>query len=408
VTLWRNKRGGRAALCGWLAGLMGLVMAGMAPDAVAAAAAPGTPPAVALKPPAVAARAAILVAARSGQVLAQYNAHRKLPMASVTKLMTLVLAFRAVDRGRVKLSDWVPVTHEAYKTEGSQIWLEPGELLTLRQMLTAIAVGSANDASVAVAQFLAGSTDAFVAEMNREADRLGMSDTHFDNPHGLPSLNHHSSAADLARLAEAAVRLPGLLKLTSQWQDRTIRNGKGGKLWLVNQNRLLRTYPGTDGLKTGYTSAAGFCLVATTLRSHTRLIAVILGAPSSSARFKDATSWLSWGFSHFRTVEAMTRGREFGVVRVHRGRLSRVRVVASRGVWATVPLGSKDPTITSRIAASVEAPVRADQTLGEAVVKWPDGRVDRVKLVAGRAVPAVGVPELFWRFFRSLVAAGVA
>lgn len=381
-----------------LATLAGCAALAVGPLASVARAAPAAPAATA--------RAAILVDGQTGQVLASQNAHRPLPMASVTKLMTLVLAFQAIAQGQARLSDWVPVSEEAYRTEGSQIWLEPGERLTLRQMLTAIAVGSANDASVAVAQFLSGSTAAFVAQMNREAARLHMTQTHFDNPHGLPSLQHYSTAADLARLAVAAVNTPGLLAVTSAWQNRTIRNGKGGTLWLVNQNRLLRIYPGTDGLKTGYTHAAGFCLVATTLRHDTRLIAVILGAPSSAARFSDATALLSWGFSHFESVAVVHAGQAMGVVAVHRGQVRHVRAVAARRVVLTRPRGTSAARVEVALPRAVEAPVQAGQQLGVARIATVDGVRTQVALVAAAGVRAVGVPELFWRFFRTMLTVG--
>lgn len=384
----------------WAAAAVGCLVLASGPLVGAAA-----PPV--LPPPAVSARASVLIDGRTGQVLASTHPDRELPMASVTKLMTLVLAFRAIQRGQARLSDWVPVSEEAYRTGGSQIWLEPGERLTLHQMLTAIAVGSANDASVAVAQFLAGSTAAFVARMNREAARLGMRHTHFDNPHGLPSLQHYSTAADLARLAMAAVRMPGLLAVTSAWQNRTLRNGKGGTLWLVNQNRLLRTYPGTDGLKTGYTSAARFCLVATTLRQGTRLIAVVLGAPTSRERFRDATALMSWGFSHFQSVPVVRARARMGMVRVARGRVQQVWAVAPRGLWLTEARGAPPAKIQVILPRIVEAPVRAGQRLGSAVVRPADGHPQVVPLVAATAVSAVELPELFWRFFRTIVAVGV-
>ena len=385
---------------------MGRILAALAGCGVLAAGplagvARATPPA-----PATEARAAILVDGQTGQVLSAYRADRRLPMASVTKLMTLVLAFRSIAQGRARLSDWVPVSEEAYRTEGSQIWLEPGERLTLAQMLTAIAVGSANDASVAVAQFLSGSTAAFVERMNREAARLNMAGTHFDNPHGLPSLQHYSTAADLARLAVAAVNTPGLLRVTSHWQNRTIRNGRGGTLWLVNPNRLLRTYPGTDGLKTGYTRAAGFCLVATTLRQGTRLIAVILGASTSRARFSGAAALLSWGFSHFQSVTVVRAGQAIGAVQVRRGRASQVLAVVSRRVVLTRPRGAAGVRVQLSLPRTVVAPVAMGQRLGVATITTADGVRSQVPLVAAAGVPAVAVPELFWRFFRALLTMG--
>jgi D-alanyl-D-alanine carboxypeptidase (penicillin-binding protein 5/6) len=357
--------------------------------------------------PVVTARAAILMDARTGQVLFERDADKPLPVASLTKLMTLVLAFRAIQRGRAHLDDLVPVSEAAYRTEGSQIWLEPGERLPLRQMLTAIAVGSANDAAVAVAEYLAGSTDRFVAAMNAEAAQLGMRHTHFANPHGLSAPDHYSTARDMALLARVAVRMPALLALTRQWQDRSIRNGRGGTLWLVNHNRLLRTYPGVDGLKTGYTRQAGYCLVATARRGSTRLIAVVLGAPTSAARFDSAANLLTWGFGRFRTVTLVERGAVVGRVRVLRGRAEYVDAVAGRAAAVTV-LRSHTPQVTQTVAlpTAVGAPVRAGQALGSLTVR-EEGRVLAVvPLVAGQAVRGIAWPELVWRYFWQMVSVG--
>lgn len=353
----------------------------------------------------VVAPSAIVIDATTGQVLFSKNADEKRPMASVTKLMTLMLALQAVAHDKVRLSDWVPVSMEAYKTQGSQIWLEPGEHLTLNQMLTAIAVGSANDASAAVAEFLSGSTAAFVNRMNREAARLGLAHTHFENPHGLPALNHYSTAADLARLAMAAVKTPKLLSYTSRFEDKTIRNGKGGTLWLINQNRLLRTFAGADGLKTGYTNAAGFCLVATARRDGTRLIAVVLGDPTSKDRFEDATTLLNWGFAHFRTAYPVAPGRVLGPVLVRHGHRATVPVAPARTVAVTLARGREQALTTEiRLPASVDAPVRQGQVLGSLIVRQ-DGKVlAEVPLRASVTVRAVSLPELVFRYFLRLVA----
>jgi D-alanyl-D-alanine carboxypeptidase (penicillin-binding protein 5/6) len=363
-------------------------------------AAPGPTPV-----PPIAAPAAIVVDATTGQTLWAKNPDAERPIASVTKLMTLLLAVRAIERGKARWNDLVPVSLAAYRTEGSQIWLEPGEHLPLRQMLIAIAVGSANDASVAVAEYLAGSTEAFVAAMNREAARLGMTHTHFVNPHGLPAVGHYSTAADLARLGMAAVRYPALLRLTSQWEDRTIRNGRGGTLWLINQNRLLRTFPGTDGLKTGYTQAAGFCLVATAVRDGTRLLVVVLGDPSSRQRFDDATALLTWGFQNYRTVTAIAPGQILGRVTVRRGSASSVTAVPLRPVFLTVLReGSERPTVSVSLPTAIGAPVIAGQQLGWATVRLGGRQVARVPLVAARPVAALSFVRLAWRYFWQLVA----
>lgn len=356
-------------------------------------------------PPPIQAAAAIVVDASTGTTLWSRNADAPRPMASVTKLMTLLLAVQAIRLGRVHWHDRVPVSLAAYRTGGSQIWLEPGERLTLRQMLTALAVGSANDAAVAVAEFLSGSTANFVVEMNREAARLGMRGTHFANPHGLPDLAHYSTARDLALLGLAAVRHPALLRLTAQREDRTLRNGRGGTLWLINQNRMLRTFPGTDGLKTGYTRAAGFCLVVTALRGHTRLLAVILGAPTSRQRFVDATALLNWGFSNFRTRLAVSADKILGRVAVRRGRSAWVSAVALHPLYLTVRRDVSTP-LTTEIALRpvVAAPVRRGQVLGWVTVAMNGKPVGRVPLIARSGIAAVSWPDLAWRYFWRLVA----
>jgi D-alanyl-D-alanine carboxypeptidase (penicillin-binding protein 5/6) len=356
-------------------------------------------------PPQVVAPAAVLMDATTGQVLFAKHADQQRPMASVTKLMTLMLALRAVARGQVRLSDWVPVSMEAFKTKGSQIWLEPGEHLTLNQMLTAIAVGSANDASAAVAEFLSGSTGAFVERMNQAARSLHLQHTHFANPHGLPALEHYSTAEDLGRLAMAAVRTPKLLEYTSRFEDRSIRNGKGGTLWLINQNRLLKTYSGADGLKTGYTSEAGFCVVATAHRDGTRLIAVVLGDPTSKDRFADATTLLNWGFAHFRTAYPVAAGQILGPVMVRHGHRASVPVRPARTVAVTLQRGDQQALTTEiNLPSAVTAPVHAGQVLGQLVVRQNGHVLTEVPLQAAAPVRAVGFAELVWRYFLRLVA----
>jgi D-alanyl-D-alanine carboxypeptidase (penicillin-binding protein 5/6) len=355
--------------------------------------------------PHVTARAAVLMDAASGEVLWAEHPTERLPVASLTKIMTLGIALRAVARGQAALTDEVPVSMEAYRTGGSQIWLEPGERLTLRQMLVAIAVGSANDAAVAVGEYLAGSLDRFVSAMNAEARRLGLVDTHFSNPHGLHASDHYSSALDMARLARWAVGIPGLLEFTRQREDRTIRNGKGGTLWLVNANRLLRTFPGTDGLKTGYTRQAGYCLVATARRGDTRLIAVVLGAPTSAARFDSATSLLTWGFAHFVTVPLVRAGERLGRVRVWRGTMPTVDAVAAQAAAVTIPRGEQGALVRRLdLPPALGAPVAARQILGRLEVRLGPKTVATVPVVAARAVPAIRLPILIWRYFLRILA----
>lgn len=355
-------------------------------------------------PPVTTAKAVALVDATTGQELYASHASLELPMASVTKLMTLYIAIKAVTRHKIRLDELVPADETAYHIRGSQIWLRPGERLSVDQMLRAIAVGSANDAAYALGTYLSGSESQFVSVMNHTARHLGMTHTHFVNPHGLPAQGHYTTAHDLALLGQAAVRLPLLLHYTREWQDRTLRNGKGGTLWLINQNRLLRSYPGADGLKTGYTQQAGFCMVATAHRLGTRLIAVVLGAPTSRARFQDAATLLTWGFQHYRTVQVVPPEAIPHSVPVTQGHPSELPLVVRGSRYLTVPV-SQRASIHFRVhlAHRIKAPIQRGQIMGYVTVTHGSKEVSRLDLLAARDVRKLGLTEIAWDYFWKVI-----
>ena len=244
--------------------------------------------------------AAVLIDEDSGTVLYEKNADERRPVASITKVMTLLLTFEALQAGKISLTDIVPVSEHAYHMGGSQIWLEPGEQLTLQEMLKAICISSANDAAVAVAEFVAGSEPAFVDAMNARAAALGMTATHFANACGLDEEGHLSSARDVAVMSrEMLLHHPEVREYCTVWMD-TLR---GGKTQLVNTNKLLKSYPGITGLKTGTTGKAGVCITASAERDGLRLIAVVLGAASGKERFDAARTLLDYGFAHYDSAE---------------------------------------------------------------------------------------------------------
>ncbi len=244
--------------------------------------------------------AAVLIDEDSGTVLYEKNADERRPVASITKVMTLLLTFEALQAGKISLTDIVPVSEHAYHMGGSQIWLEPGEQLTLQEMLKAICISSANDAAVAVAEFVAGSEPAFVDAMNARAAELGMTATHFANACGLDEEGHLSSARDVAVMSrEMLLHHPEVREYCTVWMD-TLR---GGKTQLVNTNKLLKSYPGITGLKTGTTGKAGVCITASAERDGLRLIAVVLGAASGKERFEAARTLLDYGFAHYDSAE---------------------------------------------------------------------------------------------------------
>ena len=246
-------------------------------------------------------RAAVLIDLSSGTVLYEKEPDTPMPIASITKVMTLLLTFEAIEAGKVSLQDTVPVSDHAYNMGGSQIWLEPGETFTLDEMVKAICVSSANDAAVAVAEFIGGSEPAFAELMNQKAAQLGMTNTAFKNACGLDEAGHLSTARDVAIMSrEVLLNHPRITDYTTIWMD-TLR---GGQTQLLNTNKLLKRYQGVTGLKTGTTSGAGVCISASASRDGLDLLAVVLGAASSNERFDAATALLDYGFANFENVAA--------------------------------------------------------------------------------------------------------
>ncbi|MEW6044916.1 MAG: D-alanyl-D-alanine carboxypeptidase family protein [Bacillota bacterium] len=333
-----------------------------------------------MAPPAVpelklASRAAVLMDAASGQVFYALNPDEPLPPASVTKIMTLMLALEAISEGRASMADEVVASEHAASMGGSQIWLEVGERMPLRELLYAIAVGSANDASVAVAEFLAGSESAFVDMMNRRAAALGMKNTRFANSTGLPPQQtgdpgpHVASAYDLALLSRQAVQTPGLLELVSTWEY-TMRQNGIKKPVLYNFNRMLKRYPGLDGLKTGMTSEAGYCVAVTSMRDNLRLIAVTMGAPTAKDRENDVRALFDWGFRRYEARRLASSGDVVGAAEVARGKPAYVALVLAQDAFMTVERGTK-----VQVEKKAELPSQLVAPLG------PDARVGMVRLV---------------------------
>ena len=314
-------------------------------------------------------RAAVLVEPQSGRLLYEKNPDERVPIASITKLMTLLLTFEAIHSGKLTLETPVPVSEHAYHMGGSQIWLEPGEHFTLDEMLRAICVSSANDAAVAVAELVGGSEPVFVEQMNARAAELGMENTTFRNACGLDTEGHLSTARDVATLSCYILNTcPELLHYTGIWTD-SLRNGQ---TQLVNTNKLLKRYSGITGLKTGTTSGAGVCISASATRDGLTLIAVILGSPSSAERFRAATTLLDYGFSHYAAVPVPQRGDR------------PLEVVVRGGTEPTVPLDYSALPKTVLLETGTAAELRTELTLPETL----DAPVQRGQTVGSAAIYA--------------------
>jgi D-alanyl-D-alanine carboxypeptidase (penicillin-binding protein 5/6) len=342
---------------------------------------------------------AVLIDAKSNKILYEKNADEKWAPASLTKVMTLILGFEAIRDKKAAFDDLVTATDEVRKPGGTTIFLETGESMVLKDILLGIAVASGNDAAIALAEHLGGSQESFVRMMNEKARELGALNTSFKNPHGISEDGHYSTARDLALISSYATKFPDLLKMTAIYQE-YLRNGK---TWLVNRNRLINFYEGADGLKTGFTSEAMYCLSATAQRDDMRLVSIVLGAPDPATRFADVQRLFNWGFSNFRTVGAAKVKDAIDEVRVMKGEKATVGVSPAADLYVTLPKAEAEG-LERRVALQedVVAPIMKGQKLGALSVFKGQDELGTVDLVALEDVPRARYISLLTRFLRGI------
>ena len=359
--------------------------------------------AAAVGAPAVEAASAILMEKETGTILYEQNAHDKLEPASVTKVMTLLLVMEAIDSGRLSLDDTVTMSAHAVSMGGSQIWLKENEQMTVRDLLKAVTVVSANDGAVALAERVAGSEEAFVAMMNQRALELGMTDTCFVNCTGLPAAGHLTSAHDIAVMSrELILNHPSIREYTTIWMD-TLRDGA---FQLSNTNKLIRFYEGATGLKTGSTDSALYCLSATAERDGMELIAVVMKSPTSEKRFESAKSLLNYGFANY-TVMDVYPGQALPPVDVLLGEQGQVQPVLASSSRILIDKADLNGVTTEiRLCENVEAPVEPGQKLGEMAVRVNGEERQTIPILADQAVERLSTPGIFLRFLRTLFMAG--
>ena len=309
------------------------------------------------------AKSVVLMEMSSGEILLSKNPDEKLPPASITKIMTLLLVMEAIDSGKITLEDTVTTSKNAASKGGSQIWLKEGEQMTVHELIKATAIASANDACTALGEYIAGSEEAFVEMMNSRAKELGMNNTNFENPSGLDDSteNHYSTACDVAIMSCELMKHEKIKEYTTTWMD-SLRNGE---TQLVNTNRLVRFYEGTTGLKTGTTSKAGYCVSASANRNGMELVAVVLGSDNSAERFEDAKKMLNWGFANYTVYQPQVNASLITNVSVLYGKENVITPVTKEISPILIKKGSEDK-ITQRvdICIDVEAPVEKGQKLG--------------------------------------------
>ncbi len=344
---------------------------------------------------------AVLMDAGTGTVLFEKNPHEKMEPASITKIMTMIITFEALDSEKVKLSDIIRVSERAWKTGGSQVFLGPGEEQTLETLLKCIVIASANDASMAVAEYVGGSVEGFVKLMNDKARQLGMSNTNFTNPHGLSSPEHYTTAHDIALMSKELVKYPTFFKWSTIWMDYLEHTDKKrDATMLANTNKLLEKYEGMDGLKTGFHNKAGHCFAGTAKRGDFRLISVVLNAENSSQRFEDSTKLLDYGFGHYNSIRVVEKGMVQKTVQVEKGHITDANVIVYEDVNLLVEKGRED-----RISTKVEvpdkllAPLKKNQIVGTLIVEQNGKIVKKVNMVISEDVTKASFIEVLKRVF---------
>ena len=340
---------------------------------------------------------AILIDYASGKVLYEKNADAKLPMASMTKIMSMILIMENIDNGNLNYNDKVVISKNASGMGGSQVFLQEGEEYKLEDLLKCIAVSSANDAVVAMAEKISGSVEAFVELMNKKAKDLGLENTNFANPHGLDNENHYSTARDMAKMGQELLKYQDILRFTSIYED-YLTKPDGSQVWLVNTNRLVRFYDGVDGLKTGYTTDAGYCLTATAKKNDLRLISVVMKASSGDSRSKDTATLLTYGFNSYKNVIIYSKDKELGEVQVVNGRVDKVKVYLKEDATQLLGVTEKPKDYSFNIKASkIKAPINKNTVVGTVEIIDNEGDIVReVDIIIKEELEKAN----FWNYLR--------
>lgn len=342
------------------------------------------------------AKSSILIEQSTGTILSEEESHTRLPMASMTKMMTLLIVMENIEKGNIKLDDMVPISESAASMGGSQIYLSANTTMKLDTLIKAICIASANDATYAVAEYIAGTHDGFVKLMNEKVKELGLKDTNFENVHGLDSDNHYSSAYDMAFIARELLKHPKILEYSSIYED-YIAHPNGTNTWIVNTNKLLNYYDGLDGLKTGYTTKSGYCITATAKRNNMRLISVVMGEENNKIRNQDTISLLNYGFSNFKLETVLKRDENLGKIKIKSGKDEYANLKLKTDAVDLVNILEKNKYNYKISKNKVSAPLKVGDTVGTLTIYANDIKIKDIELTVDKDIKRANYFDYFKR-----------
>lgn len=348
------------------------------------------------------AKSAILIEASTGEIIFEKNSHERLVPASMTKMMSMLLIIESIEKGIISWDEMVTVSENASSMGGSQILLETNEKMSVSDLFKGIAVASGNDAVVAMAEKIAGTEEAFVDMMNNRAKELGLKDTNFKNPHGLDTANHYSSAYDMAMIARELSKHEEVFKYTSIYED-YLRQNTDKEIWLVNTNKLVRFYDGVDGLKTGYTAGAGYCLTATAKKNGMRIIAVAMGEPDSKTRNAEITSMLDYAFAQYEIEMVLSTDSILGKKKVEKGKQEYATIVPTGNINLLYKKTDNRKNVTYNLKLNdLKAPIKQGDIVGMVEIKDGDTVLNTIDVTVSSDIKKANVFELYLRNLKNI------
>lgn len=352
---------------------------------------------------ATSAKSSILIEASTGEIIHSSNENERYAPASMTKIMSLILIMEEIEKGALDLNEKIKVSANAASMGGSQIYLEAGEEMTVNDLLKGICVGSANDAIVALAERISGTEEAFVFKMNERAKKMGLKNTNFKNATGLDEANHYSTAYDMAQMARELVRHGKILEYSGIYET-YLRQDTNKKFWLVNTNKLIKTYDGMDGLKTGYTKEAGYCLTATAKRNDMRLIGVIMGEETSAKRNEEMSKMLDYGFNLYNVNNFLTTKTKVGILKNDKSKNGKVNVVPTQDINVLNKKGNKDRNLSYKLnITNEEIPIKKGDVVGYLSVYENNKEIYKINVTIDKDIEKANIIELLLRNIKDVM-----